>query len=239
MLDFGAMNADSAALKPLRQHYLFAGLAAEDFYELAEHLTLGRLNRKEILFHRGDPADAFFFVLAGQIELGFVAPNGEKKILEVFGRGRTFAEAATFMRRRVYPATAEAITDAEVLRIPNAAYVGLLGKEPDACIRLLGDVCQHLHALVIEVERSTVQNARTRLTTYILDEIREVEGDRASVELNLPKHVIASRLSIKPETLSRLLRALANENLIATEDSVVRIPSVRRLRSSLHFGLQN
>lgn len=228
------MDADSAALRRLRQHYLFAGLKEEDFNALAGHLIPGRLNRKEVLFHRGDPADGFFYVLSGQIELGFVASNGEKKILEVFGAGRTFAEAVTFMRKQMYPATAQAVTDAQIIKIPNPAYIGLLYKDPDACMRLLGDVCQHLHARVIEIERSTVQNAKTRLTAYILDEIQEVEDDRACIDLDLPKHVIASRLSVKPETLSRLLRVMANEGLITVEDSRISIPKVSRLKSSLH-----
>lgn len=228
------MDADSPALKRLRQHYLFAGLDAADFNALAAHLVVGHPKRKEVLFHRGDPADSFYYVLTGQIELGFVAPNGEKKILEVFGAGRTFAEAVTFMRRQMYPATAQVVADAQIIRIPNSVYVDLLYKDPDACMRLLADVCQHLHARVIEIERSTVQNAKTRLTAFILDEIQEVEHDSATIELNLPKHVIASRLSVKPETLSRLLRGLVNEKLILVDGASVRIPSVSSLKNSLH-----
>ncbi|MEZ5557104.1 MAG: Crp/Fnr family transcriptional regulator [Pseudomonadales bacterium] len=198
------------------------------------HLTVGHLARKEVLFHRGDPAVGFYYVLTGQIELGFVAPNGEKKTLEVFGAGRTFAEAVTFMRRQLYPVTAQAVTDAQVVRIPNQAYVDLLYRDPDACMRLLADVCQHLHARVIEIERATVQNARTRLTAFILDEIEEVEQDAATIELALPKHVIASKLSIKPETLSRLLRVMASENLIVLNGARVNVPSVNGLKKSLH-----
>ena len=181
------MDADSPALKRLRQHYLFAGLDEGDFNSLAGHLVLGRLSRKEVLFHRGDPADGFYYVLTGQIELGFVAPSGEKKILEVFGAGRTFAEAVTFMRRKVYPVTAQAVADAKVIKIPNPAYVGLLYKDPDACMRLLGDVCQHLHARVIEIERSTVQNAKTRLTAFILDAITDTERDSVTIDLSAAK----------------------------------------------------
>ena len=234
MLDSCAMDADSPALVRLRQHYLFAGLAEADFSALAPHLTVSRLARKEVLFHRGDPADGFYYVLTGQIELGFVAPNGEKKTLEVFGAGRTFAEAVTFMRRRMYPVTAQAVTDAQIVRIPNQVYVDVLYRDPDACMRLLADVCQHLHARVIEIERATVQNAKTRLTAFILDEIDEVEQDAATITLSLPKHVIASRLSIKPETLSRLLRVLVNEELIVLDGAHVRVPSVNGLRKSLH-----
>lgn len=236
MLDCDAMDADSPALRRLRQHYLFAGLDEGDFNSLTGHLLLERLNRKEILFHRGDPADGFYYILSGQIELGFVAPGGEKKILEVFGAGRTFAEAVTFMRRQVYPVTAQAVADAQVIKIPNPVYVGLLYKDPDACMRLLGDVCQHLHARVIEVERSTVQNAKTRLTAFILDEIPDTERDSATIDLSLPKHMIASRLSVKPETLSRLLRTMVDEGLIILEESKIRIPKVSRLKAALHSG---
>jgi CRP-like cAMP-binding protein len=228
------MDANHPALKRLRQHYLFAGLNEGDFNSLTGHLVLGELNRKEVLFHRGDTADAFYYVLSGQIELGVVAPNGEKKILEVFDAGRTFAEAVTFMRRQVYPVTAQAVVDAQVIKIPNPVYVSLLYKDPDACMRLLGDVCQHLHARVLEIERSTVLNAKTRLTAFLLDEIQASELDRATIDLSLPKHVIASRLSIKPETLSRLLRAMVNEELIILEDKKVQIPKVSRLKASLH-----
>jgi len=46
----------------------------------------------------------------------------------------------------------------------------------------------------------------------------------------MPRHVIASRLSIKPETLSRLLRALTDEGLISIEDRLVFIHRLSGLR---------
>ena len=55
----------------------------------------------------------------------------------------------------------------------------------------------HLHAL-----RASPHGLAERLLH------RAPEGDAL---LELPRHVIASRLSIKPETLSRLLRSLADE----------------------------
>ncbi|MEO0998188.1 MAG: helix-turn-helix domain-containing protein, partial [Pseudomonadota bacterium] len=54
--------------------------------------------------------------------------------------------------------------------------------------------------------------------------------DRATVRLDLPRHVIASRLSIKPETLSRLLRALTDDGVVTIEDRVVFVHSLSRLR---------
>ena len=234
MLEFALMEAQAPIAQRLRRHYLFAGLEQGAFDGLVSHAQLVQVPRKEVLFHRGDPADSFYYVLSGQIELGFVAPNGEKKILEVFGPGRTFAEAVTFMRRQVYPATAQAVDNAQVVRIPSGAYVSLLYDNPDACMRLLADISQHLHARVIEVERSTVQNAKSRFTAFLLDKVDSQGEDHTTLSLSMPKHVLASRLSIKPETLSRILKVMSNEQLIIAKDSIIEIPSVNRLQASLY-----
>lgn len=224
------MEIGTAHYDRLRAHYLFSALAEGRFDELAAQIVLHTYSKGEILFHRGDPATTFFFVESGQVELSLTAATGEKKILEIVGPGRTFAEAVTFMRDVKYPVTAEALEDAEVCAVPNAAYVDLLHDNPDACLRLLTDISRHLHARVAEIERLTVQNARSRLSSYLLEHIVDSNEDEATIRLELPRHVIASRLSIQPETLSRLLRSMVDEGILTIEDRVIFVHSLARLR---------
>jgi CRP-like cAMP-binding protein len=214
----------------MRQHYLFSGLDQADFDSLKKRVTNIRLDKGEILFHRGDKAEYFYFVDAGQLELNIVAPTGQKKVLEVIGPDRTFAEAVTFMGEHKYPVTCEALSDAVLCQIPNQAYVDLIYKNPDACMRLLSDLSRHLHARVREIERLTVQNARDRLVSYLLEHIVETNDDEATIRVELPRHVIASRLSVTPETLSRLLRNLVEERILTIEDRVIFVHSLSRLR---------
>ena len=145
-----------------------------------------------MLFHRGDTANSFYFLDRGLIELNLIAATGEKKVLEVVSPGRTFAEAIAFMQEQKYPVTAEALADSSLCQIPIRAYIDLVYANPDACMRLLSDVCRHLHARVREIENLTVQNARSRLTSYLLDHVVETNDDEATVRLELPRHVIAS-----------------------------------------------
>lgn len=230
MLNSVDMKRGNCDLEGLRQHYLFSGLDQEDFDALMQHVSVVNLERGEILFHRGDRAEFFYFVDAGQLELNIIAPTGQRKVLEVVGPDRTFAEAVAFMRGHKYPVTCEALTHSVICRIPNKAYVNLISTNADACMRLLGDLSHHLHARVSEIERLTVQNARDRLVSYLLQHIVEANDDEATIRVELPRHVIASRLSITPETLSRLLRNLVEERILTIEDRVIFVHSLSRLR---------
>ena len=51
--------------------------------------------------------------------------------------------------------------------------------------------------------------------------IEQNDNDEATIRLSLPRHVIASRLSITPETLSRLIRNMTDEGLISVDDRIV------------------
>jgi len=230
VLDFPCMEKDTAQYEAVRGHYLFAGLEDDVFDALVREMSVEKFDKGEILFHRGDDANDFFYVESGQIELNLISADGQKKIIEVISHGRTFAEAVTFMRRSKFPVSAEALSDSVVYRIPNDRYRDLLHNDSDACLRLLSDVCRHLHERVREIERLTIQNARSRLASYLIDHIVDSDDDEATVRLDLPKHVIAARLSITPETLSRLLRAATEEGILTVDDRVIYVHSLSRLR---------
>ena len=230
VLDFSGMEKDTLRYDAIRSHYLFSGLNDSEFEALATEISIESYDKGEVLFHRGDTATAFFFIESGLVELSLISPDGQKKTVEVIGHDRTFAEAIVFMRSSKFPVTAEALTDSVVYRIPNESYRNLLQDNSDACMRLLSDVCRHLHQRVQEIERLTIQNARSRLASYLIDHISETDDDEATVRLDLPRHVIASRLSITPETLSRLLRAMSNDGILTVDDRLVFVHSLARLR---------
>ena len=51
-----------------------------------------------------------------------------------------------------------------------------------------------------------------------------------TVELDIPKSVLAAELGTVPETLSRALRTLQDKDLIRTEDADIVLTDVRGLR---------
>lgn len=225
------MDIEVSAASKIRQHYLFASLDDIQWERLISRIQPVRLGPREILFRRGEPADHFFMVGDGHIKLSLLSAEGHQKVVEVMGPGQTFAEAVMFMELQQFPVNAEALEPSVVYRVPNSEFMSILKQSTDTCFRLLGDVCKRLHGRLIEIENLTVQNATHRLVRYIVDQLPEGSGNSASFDLELSRQVIAARLSIQPETLSRLLKNLVSSGIIAVEGKRVYVHDVERLKA--------
>ncbi|MCU0935417.1 MAG: Crp/Fnr family transcriptional regulator [Gammaproteobacteria bacterium] len=217
------------AASELGRHYLFSALSAEDLDRVAATAEVHRLGKGDILFQQGEKARRFFLVRSGQIKLYRLSPAGQEKVVDIMGPGRSFAEAVVFMQGGAYPVYAEALGDSEVISVDNEAFRETLRHSFDTCSRLMAAMSAHLHELVSEVEGLCLHNATFRVVSYLLQDARTEEA----VHLELPKHVLAGRLSIKPETLSRILANLREEGLIEVRGQEIVLLDRAALRSRL------
>lgn len=213
----------------LSQHYLFTSFEPAQLAELAGHVRPLRLPADSLLFSHGDPADRFFLVVSGQVKLFRTTPDGQEKVMELIGPGRTFGEAIMFMEQQRYPVSAQALKDSMLLAIPNRRYLQLVRNNPDACLRLLGDLSMRLHQRLNEVENLSLQNAGHRVARYLLKRLPPGGGDGTVLQLDAPKQVIASQLGMKPETFSRVLGALTQQGAITVKGRQIVIASVALL----------
>lgn len=214
----------------LHRIYLFAELNDQQLAKVKHCMRTVRLSADERLFDHGQHADRFFFVHAGQIKLFRLSLGGIEKVIEIVRPGQTFAEAVMFMKRQNFPVNAEAIEDTEVWSFDNRCFLQILRESSDTCFRLMADMSQRLHSRLNEIDHLTLQNATYRLISYLLQEIDEKTQTTADVHLGTPKSIIASRLSIQPETFSRILHNLNREGLISVEGKVIHVHDTRRLR---------
>lgn len=220
----------------LRRCYLFADLPDKDLENVKRGMSVVRLDDGESLFHLGQAAERFFFLTKGRMKLFRVSAEGMEKVFDIIQPGRTFAEAVMFMSQKGFPVNASAIGASEVLSFDSAAFLGILASNQKLSFRVMGAMSRKLHGLINEIDQLTLQNATFRLASYLLNQIGQAGADGAEVGLAVPKRVIASRLSIQPETFSRLLGRLSRQGLIKVADQKVTIPNVEALRELVEFG---
>ncbi len=215
----------------LRRNYLFSSLGDQQFAHVKHNMHILRLDEGQHLFDHGQKAERFFMVHSGQVKLFRLSLDGIEKVIDIVQPGQSFAEAVMFMKSQNYPVSAQSINACEVFSFDSRNYVQLLGDSIDSCFHLLGDMSMRLHMLLNDIDHLTLQNATYRLISYIAKQIPEGSGSASvEIELSTPKNIIASRLSIQPETFSRILKNLAKDGIINVHGKYVEIHDVQRLK---------
>lgn len=211
---------------------LFAEVGEQAIAHLAAATREKRLARGEVLFQRGDTPRGFHVVVRGQIKLAFSSAQGNEKVVEIIGPQQSFGEAVMFMDRP-YPVFAEALIDTVLLSIAKNAVFELIEHDPNFARRMLAGLSIRLHGLVRDVEAYTLRSSTQRLIGYLLQHCESIESDQPTGEqtIDLPtsKQVIASRLNLTPETLSRIFAELTHAGLIEVHGKHITIHDAERL----------
>jgi CRP-like cAMP-binding protein len=226
-------NESPSALAGIRAHHLFAGLSPPQLQRVMSTAQVITAESGQLLFDRGQPAKHFYVVVDGQVNLVLYSKAGEEKIVDILGPGQSFAEAVMFMAGPVYPVSAVAAGTSRIARFSSTEYISLLRESPETCLRMLGHLSQRLHMRIREIEYLTLESATHRLVRMLETRLPAGGDGPHTILLQESRQEIASRLSMKPETLSRILRTLADAGLIEVQGRTLQIPSRARLADVL------
>ena len=211
---------------------LFQELAPAQLAVLEPACRERRLSKGAMLFQKGDPAKGFFVLVFGQIKLAFPSAQGNEKVVQIVGPRQSFGEAVMFLDLPC-PVFAAAVVDSLLLPIGSGPVFELLETDPLFACRMLAGLSMRLHSLVQDVETYSLRSSAQRVVGYLLQHCPQNDAEcEGSFDISLPtsKQVIASRLNLTPETLSRIFHDLAANGLIAVSGKQITINNAKRLR---------
>jgi CRP-like cAMP-binding protein len=206
---------------------VFRGLKPETVEHIIAPATAMALKAHSTLFRQGDPATAFFIVIDGWIKLYRVNLSGEETVIHTLTKGDSFAEAVAFTGAR-FPATAEAVTEARVVRIPADHIVACIRESPDIALAMIASTSLHLHHLVQQVEQLKAQSGVQRVAEFLAS-LAPVDHGPCIIALPYDKVLIAARLGLKPESLSRTFAKLRSVG-VTVHAAHVAVSDVAKLR---------
>lgn len=215
-------------LQLLRKMSLFKGLDDEAFGRLLCHAKVQKVARNEVIFVEGEPAAQLFLVLSGWIKLWRQSEDGHESVIGVFAEGESFAEAAIFDQKG-YPVSAVAADDSRLLVISAASVLREFRKNPDYAINVVADLSRHMRLLVRQIEQLSISSSTERLARFLV-KLCPKDAEEAVVRFPVEKSLIAGRLGMQPETLSRGLAKLRKIG-VNTKGSMVTIDDVEALRN--------
>jgi CRP/FNR family transcriptional regulator len=219
----------SAAGRPdviaaLRSTRLWRSAGDEAVAELARQAKVEVAPRGRILATQGDEALRLGVVVAGTVKVYHLGPDGRALTFEKVSFGEPFGAIAVLAGAR-YPATVEAATDATIAWLTRETLFALMASEATLTRSLVTDLANRVVNLTA-VTATLNMDVPSRLAGYLFQ--RALAGGRATetglvVDLGMSKGELASALGTVPETLSRALARLRDDDIleVRTRDVIV------------------
>jgi CRP-like cAMP-binding protein len=204
---------------------LLEGVSQEAVRELATQSMLVRIGRGEAVVRRGDPVPSVYAVAFGAMKARLAPPHGGEIVLALLGAGATFGETAVVLGQ---PSSVDlvALEDTMLVATRASCITALVERNLRFSRNLARALAERNHSLLAELQAGRLPGAQ-RLAVY-LDSIAE-HGSQAA-RLPVSKTLLAARLGMKKETLSRLLAEFARQGLIEVCGRDIAIRDAARLR---------
>jgi CRP-like cAMP-binding protein len=153
----------------LARNPVFAVLSPARRRALAESSSPVQLVRGTRLFQRGDPSDAAYAIISGEIEVTVEGLDGRAVWIARLGAGSVIGEMGV-LDGSTRSADASATRKCELWRIAGDLVTDALISEPKAALALLGVLARRLRDTDALVERNSSMELGKRLARFLLDE---------------------------------------------------------------------
>jgi CRP-like cAMP-binding protein len=119
-----------------------------------------------------------------------------------------------------------------VVHVGAQGILPLLAEDSVFARRMLAGLSQRLHHLMQDVESYSQRSSAQRVLGYLIQLCPEDADGSQEISFDLPisKQLIASRLNLTPETLSRIFHDLSDEGLIGVHGKHVKVLDLLRLK---------
>ncbi len=182
------------------------------------------------IIDEGEPANAIYQIVSGNVMISKLLPDGRRQIFEVLGPGHMFGVTPNGH----YDCIAEALTDVRVTAFEKGQVDRSSAFNAQLADVLKIQICAlHEHAVLLG-RKSAVE----RVASYILELIEGTSPNEGwvSVRVLMTRSEIADYLGLTLETVSRAFSHLKRDSIIAYEryDGLIRvnIPRLRPLTST-------
>jgi CRP/FNR family transcriptional regulator len=199
-------------IRDLGRVSLLAGLSAGALERIARVSHARTYGPGETIIFEGDPCEAVFFIVLGQVRVYRLSPGGREQVLARLGSGQSFNTVPPFKAAGVNHASVEALVDTKVLLIGCDDFRHLVGECQELAFVILEDFAGRLDHLTSLVEDLSLRTVRGRLARFLLEHV-----DQGGTTRRWTQEEMAAHLGTVRDMIGRTLRAFVDAGLVQME----------------------
>jgi len=210
------MRAEDVDL--VRHLPLFTGLEPAQLPDLLTGAMLQRFPRETELFRQDERPDFLHVLLEGSVEL-IGTTDDRESIIEILTPVDTFILAAV-LGDTPYLMSAKVLEKARILMLPAPTLRRQIIERPQLALTMLASLAGQFRAMVRQVKDMKLRTTTERLAAYLL-RLHGARPPGTPVALPVSKRILASRLAMAPENLSRAFAALRGHGITVRGTTIV------------------
>jgi CRP/FNR family transcriptional regulator len=220
---------------------------AEDFFcdmhssnlRIVESLKITNAYPKgTTLFMEGQPSNGVYVLCQGKVKLSTSSKDGKIIILHIAEPGEVLGLSAA-VSNAIHNATAEVIEPCQVNFVRNEDFLEFLRKNTEACFSALRQLSRDYNVAYLQICSLGLSNSvADKLARLFLGWCKATADDGSSVRLKMAytHEEIAEMIGTSRETVTRLLKAFKDKNLISLKGSDLIIHDRGKLASEMDIS---
>lgn len=213
------MSSVMVDYRELRDAELFKDMPEAALQELARACRYVELPAGVTLFQQGEPGDALYILIEGQIHIVRRYPNGDEVILATEGPYYTVGDISMLAGE---PRTGgvRAVSDSTLIVLPRTAFEVVCEKVPGVAAAVEASLARRLYRLTLLVRENAIGNAAARVASVLLM-LANGSDKRDIGPLKVSR--IARGTALDADTVERILLGWESAGLVTYDGSYLRI----------------
>lgn len=196
---------------------IFKSLNYNELQKVNELIKKKTFPKSSVLFAEGDLAEHLYILRYGRVKLYEMSEDGRQQIIRLLEPGDFFGELALFMEKQHYILHAETLEDTGICLLARDDFKKLIHKNPEISLGVMNALSERLAYSEKFISALTLKTIEQRLISWLLA-MAEKEGVLTSkgtrLNINLPRHELASLFGTTRETISRKFSKLQADGFI-------------------------
>jgi CRP/FNR family transcriptional regulator, cyclic AMP receptor protein len=229
-------TTDLSAAELLHSVPLFSDLEGEELERFSQVAVPRTFPAGTRVFHEGDSSDACYIVKTGSFRVTREHSDGRAITLATLGPGEIFGELAMLDGDK-RSASAEALTDGELLALPAGDVRALLSGHPEIALKLVAGLVRRLRAANVRISRQSFQTVPSRVAGILVQLSREAEdgnGPGEEVTIRMNQTDLAQLAGTSRESVSRFLAELERAGVVRSGRGRVTVLEPPKLQNYIY-----
>jgi len=190
-----------------------------------------RYNPGQEILLEGSKAKFLPIVVSGRVKMIRSPAVGKEIIIGYFRDAEMFAVPPVF-DGGVYPASAYAMRDSELLLVPREEVLRIFAESAEFAFEIMAWMCEMIREKNAIIRNLAIQSSKLRVANVILKLVEERSGN-LPVTITVRRQDIAEMASVTTETAIRIIRRLAQSGIFRIEHGKIIVDDVDPLIACL------